>query len=201
MLAVGASDERGRPAPFALGGAWVGVSAPGADIISTDPVPGTVGQISQFGTQGAVSPIQGTSFAAAYVTGLVALVRARFPGLRAPQVIARVERTAQHPSAPGGRDNFMGYGMINPRAALTDQLPGEDGSTPSPRLGPSVLPAARPQSDHDAGNARLVASTGSLGLLVAAAAGAVTMSTRRRRAAMLARRSALRAARRSAPLE
>jgi membrane-anchored mycosin MYCP len=184
VLTVGAVDETGQPAAFSLAGPWVDVAAPGVDIISTDPLPGSSGQINRFITGSGVSPVQGTSFAAPYVTGLVALIRARFPSLRAPQVIARVERTAEHPAADGDRNDYVGFGMIDPQAALTATLPGEVPPTPARRSGPQTLPAALPHHDPER-NQRLVALLGSLGLLVLVAVGVVVTSTRRRRAAHL----------------
>ena len=53
-------------------------------------------------------PIAGTSFAAAYVSGLAALLKQRFPDLTPAQIINRITATARHPgggvtttSAPG----------------------------------------------------------------------------------------------------
>jgi len=39
----------------------------------------------------------------------------------------RIEATAQHPSGPGGRNNQIGYGIIDPVAALTAVIPGQNG--------------------------------------------------------------------------
>jgi membrane-anchored mycosin MYCP len=192
VLAVAAVDQNGDPASFSLTGPWVGVAAPGVDIISSNPVMGTHGQINELISQAGVSTIQGTSFAAPYVAGLAALVRERFPNLDAMGVISRIERTAEHPSAPGGKNDYVGYGMIDPAAALTAVLPGESGTSPSPRSGPATLPAAVAHHDPDR-NARLVALIGTLALLVVAASAGIALSTRRRRADALVRRAGLRA--------
>jgi membrane-anchored mycosin MYCP len=49
------------------------------------------------------------------VAGLAALVRERFPNLSAKQVMYRSMSTASHEAvSDGGRDNLVGYGMINP---------------------------------------------------------------------------------------
>ena len=77
--------------------------------------------------KGKPQPIQGTSFAAPYVAGLAALVREQFPELTAKQVMNRIKTTAAHPAANGGHDNLVGYGMINPIAALTAFIPSEEG--------------------------------------------------------------------------
>jgi membrane-anchored mycosin MYCP len=191
VLAVGAVDQNGDPASFSLSGPWVGVAAPGVDIISTNPAGSSPGQINELISQAGVSTIQGTSFAAPYVAGLAALVRERFPNLDAQQVISRIERTAEHPSAPGDRNDYVGYGMVDPAAALTAVLPGETGAPPSPRSGPSVLPAAVTHPDHER-RPRLVALIGTLALLVVTAAAGIALSTRRRHTDALVRRAALR---------
>ena len=64
--------------------------------------------------------MSGTSFSAAYVSGLAALVRAQYPNLSAAQVIKRIEWTAHSPA--NVIDNRMGYGTIDPVAALNDDV-------------------------------------------------------------------------------
>lgn len=190
VLTVGAVDPSGQPAAFSLAGPWVGVVAPGLDIVSTNPLPGGTGQINRFLTSTGVSPVQGTSFAAPYVAGLVALVKARFPGLRPDQVIARIERTAEHPAASGDRNDFVGYGMIDAQAALTAVLPGETPPAPPQRFGPQTLPAAQAHADPERA-ARMIALLGTLALFVAIVVGVIVTGTRRRRAAyLLANRAA-----------
>ena len=85
VLAVGAMARDGTASKFSLAGPWVGVAGPGEDITSLDPAPGSVGLSNRLAeTPGAqLGPIQGTSFAAPYVAGTAALVRARFPSLSA----------------------------------------------------------------------------------------------------------------------
>src|SRR6202022_1394320 len=77
----------------------------------------------------------GTSFSAAYVSGVVALVRAKFPNLTAHQVIRRITETAHNP--PRGVDNAVGYGVIDPVAALTFDVPLAD-PRPAERLDPAL---------------------------------------------------------------
>ena len=185
VLAVAAVDQNGDPAPFSLSGPWVGVAAPGVDIISTNPILGTSGQINEFITSSGVSTIQGTSFAAPYVAGLAVLIQERFPGISAQHVIARIEQTAEHPSAPGGRNNYVGFGMIDPTAALTEVLPGDVTPAPSPRSGPQTLPAAQVHVDHSV-TRRRIALYSTLGLLVLCVVLGIAITTRRRRADALA---------------
>jgi len=130
VISVAAMDKDGSVADFSIQGPWVSVAAPGTEIISLDPA-----QADQLANQtvdkdGKASLIQGTSFAAPYVAGLAALVREKFPELSAKQVMHRIKSTASHPAANGGRDNLVGYGMINPVAALTQRIPAEHGEEP-----------------------------------------------------------------------
>ncbi|KAA9162888.1 type VII secretion-associated serine protease mycosin [Amycolatopsis acidicola] len=127
VLSVAAIDDTGSVASFSMNGPWVSVAAPGTKITSLDPSKGTDQLANQVVENDKQQDIQGTSFAAPYVAGLVALVRAQFPTLDARQVMQRIEATAQHPGAPGGHDNYIGYGVVNPVAALTSVVPQEDG--------------------------------------------------------------------------
>ncbi|MBC6446328.1 type VII secretion-associated serine protease mycosin [Actinokineospora sp. HBU206404] len=128
VLSVGATDRNGDPAPFSVQGPWVSVAAPGTEIISLDPAAGSDGLANlQVLKDGNKVPIQGTSFAAPYVAGLAALIRERHKTLNAQQVMDRIKITASHPAAPGGRDNLVGHGVINPIGALTATIPSEHG--------------------------------------------------------------------------
>jgi membrane-anchored mycosin MYCP len=113
---------------------------------------------------GAPSEIQGTSFAAPYVAGVVALVRAKYPYLSARKVMTRVLSTAQHPAAPGGRDNFVGYGVINPMAALTASVTEADNL---PSIRPVQLPSDMPPVAHKDWTPMVVALAGAGGGLIA----------------------------------
>lgn len=117
----------GAPSQFTVWGPWVTIAAPGQGITSVDPGKGGTGLSNVTIDQGKQVQMQGTSFAAPYVAGVVALVRSRFPTLTARQVMYRIEATAQHPSGPNGRNNQVGYGIINPVAALTAVIPGQNG--------------------------------------------------------------------------
>jgi membrane-anchored mycosin MYCP len=124
------SPYTGSVSSFSVWGPWVNIAAPGEGIISVDPGQGGTGLANLFAEPGSNSQpgvIQGTSFAAPYVAGVVALVRSRFRSLTARQVMDRIEATAQHPSGPNGRDNKVGYGIIDPVAALTAEIPGQNG--------------------------------------------------------------------------
>jgi membrane-anchored mycosin MYCP len=127
VLSVAAVERSGQVAKFSINGPWVSVAAPGTEIISLDPADPAALANQSFDEKNNASPIQGTSFAAPYVAGLAALVRQQFPNLTAEQVMNRIKVTASHPAATGGHDNLVGYGMINPIAALTAFIPSEKG--------------------------------------------------------------------------
>jgi membrane-anchored mycosin MYCP len=138
------SPATGSVSGFSVWGPWINIAAPGEGIVSVNPAVGGRGLARLFAEPGSNSQpgvIQGTSFAAPYVAGVVALVRAKYPKLTARQVIARIEATAQHPSGPGGRNNQIGYGVIDPVAALTAAVPGQNGV---PLVGNNTVPVTLP---------------------------------------------------------
>jgi membrane-anchored mycosin MYCP len=121
------SPQTGDPSVFTEWGPWVSVAAPGEQIISVDPGKNATMLTNETQQSGKTVPLQGTSFAAPYVAGLAALIRSKYPNLNARQVMVRIEATAQHPSGPDGRNNQVGYGLIDPVAALTALIPGQNG--------------------------------------------------------------------------
>lgn len=172
VLAVGAVTNSAAPADFSLHGPWLSVAAPGENITSLDAKgPGLVN--AQLGQQGLV-PLNGTSFAAPFVSGTVALIRSRFPDMSAGQVIELVKRTARTPGS--GPNQATGYGVIDPVAALTRQTP--PGELPSDIRRPISGP---PQPDPGNVRARRIVfgvSAGSIALMAAA----VAVAAARRRA-------------------
>jgi len=123
VLSVGSIARSGDVSSFSVWGPWVSIAAPGEEIISVDPK-GTGLTNANVTAQG-VQDIKGTSFASPYVAGITALVRERFPNLKARQVMERLKATALHPGGLTGKDNKAGFGMVNPVAALTAVLPAE----------------------------------------------------------------------------
>ena len=99
VLTVASVAADGAPSAFSLNGPWVDVAAHGEAVLSLDPdgdglvdaMPGSSGPM----------PISGTSYATPVVSGLVALVRARFPRMSARQVMAKIEATAHKPVGAG----------------------------------------------------------------------------------------------------
>ncbi|MCX2931083.1 type VII secretion-associated serine protease mycosin [Mycobacterium sp. CVI_P3] len=134
VLTVASLDSSGTPSAFSLRGPWVDVAAPGEHVVSLDP--DGVGVIDTMPTPAGQAPMSGTSYATPVVSGLVALVRSRFPRLSARQVMMRIEATAHHP--PGGWNATSGNGVIDPMAALSDQTTAS--SPPSPRPSAALQP-------------------------------------------------------------
>ncbi|GIG57347.1 hypothetical protein Lfu02_17190 [Longispora fulva] len=106
VLAVGGVDESDRHAPSSTSGRYVDIAAPGVDIDGPTPHGG-----------GYVTEAKGTSYAAAYVSGVAALLRGYHKDLSAAQIVDRITKTADRPAL--GRDDQVGYGVINPYRAMT----------------------------------------------------------------------------------
>ncbi|MFL6124720.1 MAG: serine protease, partial [Actinophytocola sp.] len=100
------------------------------------------------------------------VAGLAALVRQKYPDLTARQVMNRIKSTAAHPAANGGHDNLVGYGMINPIAALTAFIPAEKGIAPDKAVAvPFTMPPAHSR-DWTPMQVAMIGSGGGLGVLL-----------------------------------
>ncbi len=171
VLTAGAVAPDGQPLPNSIAGPWVGVAAPGLEIMGLSSVNGAPVNALPAREPGKATPFWGTSFAAAYSSGVAALVRAKYPQLSAHQVIRRITETAHNP--PRGVDNVVGYGVIDPVAALTFDVPPGDRQPPE-RLTtfmtmppPVPAPDLRPRHTALIGAAAVMAVVG----IVAAAAG------------------------------
>lgn len=121
VLTVGAVDTTGAPmANMSVAGPWVSIAAPGTDIVGLSPRDnGLINAVD--GPENTLLVPSGSSFAAAIVSGVAALVRAKYPELSAHQIINRLIRTARAPAR--GVDNQVGYGVVDPVAALTWDVP------------------------------------------------------------------------------
>ncbi|MCG5433052.1 type VII secretion-associated serine protease mycosin [Mycobacterium sp. MYCO198283] len=176
VLAVGAVSPQGQPVPKSIAGPWVGVAAPGLEIMGLSNRNGRpVNAIPNAQVPGQADPLWGTSFAAAYTSGVAALVRAKYPDLTAHQVIRRITETAHNP--PRGVDNAVGYGVVDPVAALTFDVPlGE--RQPAERL-TSLLYVPPPPPEPDL-RPRYTALIGAGVVLAVAAVAGAAASLRRR---------------------
>ncbi|MFE1790761.1 type VII secretion-associated serine protease mycosin [Streptomyces sp. NPDC059525] len=127
VLAVASSDRNNERAAFSQPGDFIGIAAPGVDMVST--VPG-FGQCID----------NGTSFSAPYVAGVAALLRAKHPDWSVQQVVWQIQNTAER--SVKGRDDYVGWGVVDPVRALTQDR--EPPRPPVPDPGPP--PAAAPQA-------------------------------------------------------
>jgi subtilisin family serine protease len=88
---------------------------------------------------------EGTSNSAALVSGVAALMRARYPDMTAAEVVDRLTGTAVDRGA-NGRDNLYGHGQLDVIAALT-----------APRTPPKATPTAAATTDVPADGPPIVA--------------------------------------------
>jgi len=173
VLAVAGVDTGDKHVTSSSTGAYVDVAAPGDRI--SGPAPRGGGYL--YTTEG------GTSFAAAYVTGVVALVRAYDPALTPDQVTARIEQTADHPA--GLRDNEVGYGVVDPARAVgavaATTAPGAVAADPARGQLPAALPAAADPLRTTRGVAAWITAVGLLAVVVLLVAVPVVRGGRARR--------------------
>lgn len=104
VIAVTAHDSAGRLYTYANHGTYISVAAPGVDIL----VPAL---------RNGHMFMSGTSMAAAYVSGIMALMLERAPHLRPEDAMRVLSETAQD-VGESGRDESFGAGRVQARAAL-----------------------------------------------------------------------------------
>ncbi|MEU9039793.1 type VII secretion-associated serine protease mycosin [Streptomyces sp. NPDC048352] len=156
VIAVAAVDRQGRKAPFSTRHWYATVSAPGVDVVIADP--------DRSYYEG-----WGTSAAAAFVSGAVALVKAAHPGLSPAQVKKLLEDTAAARPA-GGRDDARGHGTVDPVAAL------QAGAALRPEAPvPAAVPAGRRYFGPGPEPVRAPGSRTRPGVVAAAAGGAALL--------------------------
>jgi membrane-anchored mycosin MYCP len=163
-----------QPSKFTMAGPWVGIAAPGENIVSVSNGDGGGLANGLPDDHQQMTALSGTSYAAGYVSGVAALVRSKYPQLTAAQVMRRITATAHNGArAPS---NVVGAGSVDPVAALTWELPA--GDQPAVAAKPVAAPPApapkdtRPRTFAFAGTAVLA--------LVVAVAAAVAASTRKK---------------------
>lgn len=127
VLAVASSDRNNERAAFSQPGDFIGIAAPGVDMVST--VPG-FGQCID----------NGTSFSAPYVAGVAALLRAEHPDWSVEQIVWQIQNTAER--AVNGRDDYVGWGVIDPVRALGQDHEPPKAPVPDPGPPPAVAPEA-----------------------------------------------------------
>jgi hypothetical protein len=105
VIAVSATDASDKLFPASNRGAHIAIAAPGVDIFLPAP-------------DGKYQMTSGTSFSAAYISGLAALILERNPALKPEQLRTILTRTARDLGAPG-RDDLFGAGEADAFAAVS----------------------------------------------------------------------------------
>jgi membrane-anchored mycosin MYCP len=166
VLSVGAVTASGQPSDFTMSGPWLGIAAPGENIVSVSNAAGGGLANGLVNDQQELFPISGTSYAAAYVSGVVALVRSKFPDLTAEQVVRRITATAN--CAARSPSNLVGAGIVDVVAALTWEVPEEVGANVVTARQVAVPPP--PPSDDPTPRIVAFVGTGALALVTLATA-------------------------------
>lgn len=123
VIAVSAVDQQNRIAPFSATGNEIEFAAPGVRINSTY-------------LNGSYKDVSGTSMAAPFVTGVLALYKEAYPHLSAEDIRTLAQEQAID-LGPQGRDRQFGYGLIQPPTepitppAAPEQVSGEVGQQQS----------------------------------------------------------------------
>ncbi|MGR6914738.1 type VII secretion-associated serine protease mycosin [[Actinomadura] parvosata] len=140
VVSVGATDRRLRRASFSNWNSSVLVAAPGVDIMGAGP-----------GDEYWVG--RGTSQATALVSGVAALIKAKYPDM-SPPLVARALAAGATDRPPGGYDTATGFGVVNAARALTEasRLAGHTETA----TGAQAQDPARPVAAGRAGPVRVV---------------------------------------------
>ena len=174
VVAVSGADKEAHAwAGSSVGPATV-LAAPAVDLIS--PVPRKVDPLGY-------TLSNGTSDAAAIVSGTAALVRSRFPHMDAANVINRLIATAKD-QGPPGRDPAYGFGTIRPYEALTADVPTVSRNPllpPADHSAPGSGATAAPQRVHRGGLVGALLAVLLLLVAVVAVGGLVLLFTLTRR--------------------
>ncbi|WP_449351706.1 type VII secretion-associated serine protease mycosin [Streptomyces shaanxiensis] len=137
-LGVGAVKNDGLIWEGSNPGEFVSLTAPGTNIVSAN------------GAGDGYHAASGTSDAAAYTSAAAALIRSKFPDLTAGQIANRLTKTAALPDSEKSLtlpDKHYGYGIIQPLAALRDNIPA--GS----KYGPLTVPESLKDRSADVSSA------------------------------------------------
>ncbi|WP_059011586.1 S8 family serine peptidase [Streptomyces specialis] len=143
IVGVAAVDRNGDHARYSNHGVQVALAAPGDDVPTYCPLlDGDPCLVSE----------GGTSAATALAAGAAALVRSAHPDWTKNQVLRAMMETADAPE--GGRDDYVGHGMIRPDRILLDGTvdPGDPGTNPlfaeyEATLDPPVSPEPQPEPE------------------------------------------------------
>jgi subtilisin len=104
VVAISATDSSDNLAYFSCYGNEIFMAAPGVSIYSCYK-------------NGGYATMSGTSMACPHVSGVAALIWARYPSYSNAQVKARLQNTAEDLGSPGW-DIYFGYGLVDAQAAV-----------------------------------------------------------------------------------
>ncbi|GAA3512694.1 type VII secretion-associated serine protease mycosin [Streptosporangium album] len=166
VLSVGGAGPDGARVDSSNATTPVTVVGPGKEITSTWPF------------RAYKEGLVGTSFAAPYVAGTVALVRSRYPELTNAEVVRRIALTAD-----GGSGTGTGAGMVNPLLAVSAILPSETVALAPQEPAPLAADAIRPAPPVDSQSISIAVWVALLSLMTAVVVtlGSVAIPLGRRR--------------------
>ncbi|MGN9846607.1 S8 family serine peptidase [Nonomuraea sp. H19] len=141
VVSVGATDRWLRRATFSNWNSSVLLAAPGVDIMGAGP-----------GDEYWVG--RGTSQATALVSGVAALVKAKYPDM-SPPLIAQALSASATDRPPGGYDTSTGFGVVNAARALAEA--GRLARHTETATGAEVQDPAKPLAGGPAGAIKVIA--------------------------------------------
>ncbi|MGB8792497.1 MAG: type VII secretion-associated serine protease mycosin [Mycobacterium sp.] len=174
VLSVASLTPDGQPSKFTMAGPWVGIAAPGQNIVSVSNRDGGGLANGLPNQKQQLVGLNGTDYAAGYVSGVAALVRSKYPELKASQVMHRITATAHN--AAREPSNVVGAGTVDPVAALTWELPAATGHNGAPVKHVAAPPEPAPKSPTP----RIVAFAGTAALILAVVVAAAIAARRRK---------------------
>jgi len=178
VIAAAALNPDGARAPFSEQNSSVVISAPGVDVVGAGPGDEYI-------------DADGTSPAAAFVSGVAALILSEYPRLSPALVEQAIITSASH-QPPGGYSVDVGFGEVNAAAALTaaatlaaashpaSSAQGTPMASPGAPLARSVAPIAVTHRDKTRIMAWVIACTAAAVLAAAALATLVVFLRRPR---------------------
>ncbi|PEQ09127.1 S8 family peptidase [Bacillus toyonensis] len=116
VLGVSATNKLDRLASFSNWGSYVGIAAPGTEILSTTPTyPVPIFNKINYDAS------DGTSFSAPLVSGVAAMLRAIKPSASNQEIIQAIQRSARSLNTKDKEwSPFYGYGLLNLSAAVQE---------------------------------------------------------------------------------
>jgi type VII secretion-associated serine protease mycosin len=169
---------------------WTG-SATGPQTVVAAPAKDVAMAVPSAESASGYDLADGTSAATAIVSGVVALIRAKYPQLNAANVINRLITTARDNGDPG-RDPYFGFGTVRPLEALTADVPAVSANpllsdpvsaTPAASAILAAPRSARTPAGRGGRGTGTVIGAAAVALLLIVAVVVIVAATRRRRSA------------------